>query len=48
MTQNLIARVLLFIAIAGSIWLAYSIEQSNKTACHNDAQCIERLANASQ
>ena len=48
MTQNLIARVLLFIAFAGSIWLAHSIEQANKTACHGDAQCTERLNNATR
>jgi hypothetical protein len=48
MTQNLIARVLLFIAFAGSIWLAHSIEQANKAACHGDAQCTERLDNATR
>ena len=48
MTQNLIARVLLFAAFAGSIWLAHSIEQANKTACHGDAQCAARLDNASR
>jgi hypothetical protein len=48
MTQNLIARALLFIAIAGSIWLAHSIEQSNKDTCHDDAQCTARLDNASR
>ena len=48
MTQNLIARVLLFIAIAASIWLAHSIEQANKAACHGDAQCTARLDNATR
>ena len=48
MTLNLIARVLLFIAFAGSIWLAHSIEQANKDACHGDIRCIERLDNASR
>ena len=48
MTQNLIARAVLFLAIAASIWLAHSIEQSNKDACHGDIRCVERLDNASR
>ena len=48
MTQNLIARALLFIAFAGTIWLAHSIEQANKAACHGDVRCTERLDNATR
>ena len=48
MTLNLIARAVLFLAFAGSIWLAHSIEQANKTACHGDAQCTARLDNATR
>ena len=46
MTQNLMARVLLFIAFAGSIWLAHSIEQDNKATCDGDVRCLERLNDA--
>lgn len=48
MTQHLIARALLFIAFAASVWLAHSIEQANKDACHGDIRCIERLDNATR
>jgi hypothetical protein len=48
MKQQLIARAVLFLAIAASIWLAHSIEQANKDACHGDIRCVERLDNASR
>ena len=46
MTQHLIARAVLFLAFAGSIWLAHSIEQDNKATCDGDLRCVERLNDA--